>query len=83
MSLTDLRLKRKGQLADLQAKRKTLEVKVENNLVVIHGKADTIIDVEKLDTQSLLTAAQELRENVTAICALDNKIDQILEELHG
>lgn len=83
MSLTDLRLKRKGQLSDLQAKRKTLEAKADNNLIVIISKADTIADVAVLDTQSLLTAAQELHENVTAICALDNKIDQILEELHG
>ena len=83
MSLTDLRLKRKGQLSDLQAKRKTLEARADNNLLVIVSKADTIPDVAELDTQAILTAAQELHENVTAICALDNKIDQILEELHG
>ena len=83
MSLTDLRLKRKGQLSDLQAKRKTLEAKADNNLIVIISKADTIADVADLDTQSLLTAAKELHDNVTAIQALDNKIDQILEELHG
>lgn len=83
MSLTDLRLKRKGQLSDLQAKRKTLEAKADNNLIVIVGKADTVADAADLDTQSLLTAAKELHDNVTAIQALDNKIDQILEELHG
>lgn len=83
MSLTDLRLKRKGQLSDLQAKRKTLDAKADNNLLIIVSKADTIPDVAELDTQAILTAAQELHENVTAICALDNKIDQILEDLHG
>ena len=83
MSFTDLRLKRKGQLSDLQAKRKTLEARADNNLIVIISKADTIPDVAELDPQAILTAAQELHENVTAICALDTKIDQILEELHG
>lgn len=83
MSLTDLRLKRKGQLSDLQAKRKTFEAKADNNLIVIIGKADTVADAAELQTQAILTAAQELHETVTAICALDNKIDQILEELHG
>lgn len=83
MSLTDLRLKRKGQLSDLQAKRKTLAAKADNNLIVIISKADTLPDVAELDTQAILTAAQELDENVTKICELDNTIDQILEELHG
>lgn len=83
MSLTDLRLKRKGQLSDLQAQRKTLAAKADNNLIVIISKADTLPDVSELDTKSILTAAFELFENVTAICELDNKIDQILEELHG
>lgn len=83
MSLTELRIKRKGQLSDLQAKRKTLEARADNNLIVIISKADTLPDVAELDTQAIFTAAQELNENVTAICALDNQIDQILEELHG
>ena len=81
MDLTQLRLKRKGQLSELDATRRNLVAKADNNLVVILGKADTIPDAGQLDTTGILAAAKELHENATAIRALDENITKIRKEL--
>jgi len=83
MSLTDLRLKKKGQLAELAEKRRTLAEQADILLIAVLTKADTIADAAALDTGKLLQAATDLHATCQQIRTIDKDINQLHTELYG
>ena len=81
--LTDIRLKKKGQLADLSARRRTLAAQADNLLITIISKSDTIADAADLDTEGMLQAAEDLHRICSTIRETDKTIKKLHDELHG
>jgi hypothetical protein len=82
--LTDLRLRKKGQLADLAVKRRTLAAQADNLLVTVLAKSsDTISDAADLDTEGLMQAATDLHLVCTALRETDKTITRLHNDLYG
>ncbi|MCG8344610.1 MAG: hypothetical protein MI685_05545 [Chlorobiales bacterium] len=83
MSLKELRLKRTKQLSKLETMGKSLEGSVDKNLIIILSKADPTCTASELDTQTILTAAQNMHENTVTLKALSVTIQRLQEEVSG
>jgi hypothetical protein len=81
--MNHLRLQKKGQLSDLEAKRKTLAIRGDNLQVVILQKVDTIGDPAGIDSLGLKTAADELHDVVVEIGVIDTQINKLRDELYS
>lgn len=81
--MSDLRLKRKGQLSTLQENRRKIAIEAGNALTVINMKADAFSDLETLDTAAILHAAQELDTAIKALREVNERIGDITNELYG
>lgn len=81
--LADLRQKRRGQKAELEARRKPIAAAADEALASILMKADALRPAQDIDTQGILYAAQRLHDNATALREIDRTITDINTELHG
>lgn len=81
--LSDLRLKRRGQLDQLRAQRRTFESDAVDALTIIMMKADSLAEISTLDTDAIRRAAEKLNDNAVAIRSIDRQIAAINEELNG
>ena len=80
---SDLRQKRKGQLATLQDNRRKIDLQATDALTFILMKADSLVEIAKLDTESILRNAEELNIRVRELKKIDEQITAINEELYG
>lgn len=81
--LSDLRLKRRGQLDQLRKQRDGFDADATDALTMILMKADSLAPIASLDSDAILRAADKLHDNVTAIKSIDRQIAAINEELNG
>ena len=81
--LSDLRLKRRGQLDELKKQRDRFDGDATDALAMILMKSDPLAEIATLDSSAIFRAAEKLHDNVTAIKSLDRQIAAINEELHG
>jgi hypothetical protein len=81
--LSDLRLKRRGQLDQLRTQRKAFESDAIDALTIILMKADSLAEISTLDTDAIRRAAEKLNDNAVAIRSIDRQITAINEELNG
>jgi hypothetical protein len=84
---SELRLRRRGQLAKLQDERDRFEHDADEAVFVILLKCDHIAaesgKTHTLDTEAILRAAEKLNDNVRALKGIDKQIETINEELYG
>lgn len=84
MSITaDLRNQRRGQKEKLQEQRASIEYSAQADLRTIIMYSDSTQPITMLDTARILSAAERLHENKTALNGLDRTIAEINEFLHG
>lgn len=81
--ISDLRLKRRGQLDQLRKQRGAFEADATDALTMILMKADPLADISSLNSDAIRRAAEKLDDNVTAIKSIDRQIAAINEELNG
>jgi hypothetical protein len=81
--MNHIRLQKKGQLSDLEARRKNLIIKADNQLIIILQKAYTDGDSGSIDSLGLKTAADELHEIVVEIGVIDTQINKLRDELYS
>lgn len=80
--MNTLRLQKKGQLSDFEARRKTLAIKVDNQLIIILQKANTA-DNAIIDSLGLKTAADELHKINCELLSVDEQINNLRDELYS
>ena len=80
---SDLRQRRKGQLATITENRNKIENQAIDALTMILMKADSLAEVATLDTAAILRNAEDLNICVREIKKLDEQITAINEELYG
>lgn len=83
MSRNELGQKRKRQLCKLEAMYKYLEKSIDNSLIAILSKTDPGCTAHELDTNTILTAAQNLHESTVTLKALNKTILRLREELYS
>lgn len=79
--MNHLRLQKKGQLADLESRRKTLAAKADNAQISILQKVDTVGDASGIDSHGILTAATDLHQIVGDLVIIDTQITKLRDEL--
>lgn len=81
--LSDLRLQRRGQKAELESKRNPIAAAADEALASILIKADALRSPTEIDTQGILYAAQRLNDNAQQLRAIDQKLADINRDLNG
>lgn len=72
----------KGVLSEKEEERKSLEVGIANDLLIINAKANPFIDdFTELDVNAIFLASKNLTERVKKLKEVNNKISAITKEL--
>lgn len=81
--ISEIRQRRRGQKAELEAKRKPIAAAADEALASICMKADALRPAPELDTQGILYAAQRLHDTAEELRLIDQAIADINTDLHG
>lgn len=80
--ITEQRRMLKGVLSEKEEERKSLEVGIANDLLIINAKANPFIDdFTELDVNAIFLASKNLTERVKKLKEVNNKISAITKEL--
>lgn len=84
MGYIEVRQQLKGQLAELEEKKKNLAKQANNALFVLTQKVNPyVIDILDLDEVSIESAGVELKVAITLLREAQGHIDNIKHQLNG
>ena len=84
MGFQEVRQQLKGQLAEIEEKKKALVKQAKNALFILTQKVNPyVIDILDLDEESIESAAIDLKTALTLLREAQGHIDNIKHQLNG
>ena len=84
MGFAEVRQQLKGQLAEIEEKKKALVKQANNALFILTQKVNPyVVDLLDLDEESIESAATELKGSLTLLREAQRHIDNIKHQLNG